>query len=190
MTAEPRPAVHALPARAESIPETLAAQWEPQHQYVGALLCQRAGTAGPLLDLVPDTAITEPRTRWTYELIRGLVADGRDPHPAAVLHRANCQPASQALRPDLPPTPRERHRLAIHLVDLYTQVLSPVAATDYARDVLDDAYRHAAHAGGQHLQHLAETCTDSAQLGAAVDTLCTDLAELAARAAACAPRQR
>jgi hypothetical protein len=66
MTAEPRPAVHALPARAESIPETLAAQWEPQHQYVGALLCQRAGTAGPLLDLVPDTAITEPRTCWTY----------------------------------------------------------------------------------------------------------------------------
>jgi hypothetical protein len=124
----------------------------------------------------------------TYELIRSLVAAGRDPHPAAVLHRAKGQPATQSLRPDQPPTAGECHRLATHLAGLYTQVLDP--ATDYARDVLDDAYRHAAHAGGQHLQHLAETCTDSARLGAAVDTLCTDLAELAARAAACAPRQR
>jgi hypothetical protein len=190
MTAEPHPALHVLPAGIDCTPETLAAHWEPQHQFVGALLCHRADTAGPLIDLVPDTAITEPLTRWTYELIRSLVADGRDPHPVAVLHRANEQPATQALRPDRPPTPRQYHRLAIHLANLYIQVLDPSAATDYARDVLDDAYRHAAHAGGQHLQHLAETRTDPDQLGAYLDTLRTDLSDLRARAAACAAQPR
>jgi hypothetical protein len=182
MTAEPRPTLRALPARTQCSAETLAAQWSPQRQLVGALLWHPAGTAAPLLDLVPDTAITEPRTRWAYELIRSLVAAGRDPHPAAVLYRAKTRPAADALRPDQPPTSGECHRLATHLVGLYTQVLDPAAAVGYARDVLDDAYRRAAHVGGQHLQYLAETRADSAELGAYVEDLRAELTELRARA--------
>jgi hypothetical protein len=177
MTAEPHPALRTVPADGDVRGETIAAQWEPQHQFVGALLWHTANAAAPLIERVPATAITDPLTRWTYEVITGL-ADGRDPQPSAALHRAKSHPASQALRPDRAPTQREFHRLATHLIDLYTRALNPGAAADHAHDVLDDAYRHAVHAFGVRLQYLTETCTDTGQLCAAVNNICGDLHEL------------
>src|SRR6202040_416857 len=77
--------------------ETVAAQWEPEYQLVGALLWHTAAQAKPILAAVPDDAIWRPMTRWIYELVRSLVDDGRDPDPVSVLNRAKHHRAAQAL---------------------------------------------------------------------------------------------
>jgi hypothetical protein len=161
-------------------------RFDAQHQYVGALLSQGADTAAQLLAVVPDDAITDPLTRWTHELIRSLVAAGRDPHPVCVLHRARTQPAVQALNPNAAPTPRELHRLTLHLVALHTNAVVPLAVFECARDVLDDAYRTAYHRGGARMQQLAEARADTRELGAELVAICTRLVELRRRATACA----
>lgn len=46
--------------------ETIAAQWEPEFQLVGALLWHTAAQAKPILAAVPDAAIWRPITRWAY----------------------------------------------------------------------------------------------------------------------------
>ena len=61
--------------------ETVLAQWEPEHQLVGALMWMTAAQAKPILDLVPDTAIWRPTSRWAYEIIRGSRRSGDDPTP-------------------------------------------------------------------------------------------------------------
>jgi hypothetical protein len=162
-----------------------ALRWDAQHQYVGALLGRRAATAERLLAIVPDDAITDPLTRWTYEVIRALVAAGRDPHPVSVLHRARAQSATQALKPDAPPTPRELHRLAMHLTNLYTNVVDPPAIFECARDVLEDAYRTAFHTAGMRMQELAENRTDTTELGVTLVAICTQLVDLRRRVTAC-----
>jgi hypothetical protein len=53
-------------------------QWDPEHQLVGALMHLPAGKAAPILNLVPDTAIRRPMTRWAVELIRTLVDEERE----------------------------------------------------------------------------------------------------------------
>lgn len=176
MTAEPELPPVSLPAL----------RWDAQRQYVGALLSHRADTAAHLLAIVPAEAITDPLTRWTYELIGGLVADGRDPHPVAVLHRAKTQPAAQALRPDAAPSPRELHRLTMHLAELYTNLVIPHVAADHACDVLDDAYRTAYHAAGARMQQLAETRANTHELGVELIAICVNLVDLRRRATACA----
>jgi hypothetical protein len=115
--------------------ETVITQWDLELQLVGALMHLPAGKAAPILNLVPDTAIRRPMTRWAVELIRSLVDEGRDPDPVTVLHRAKHQPAAQALHPDQPPTAEQHHGLAVHLASLYTHTVSPDAATSPARDV-------------------------------------------------------
>jgi hypothetical protein len=179
VTAEAQPEADRPPAQ----------RWDAQHQYVGALCGHRAATAARLLAVVPDDAITDPLTRWAYELIRGLVADGRDPHPVSVLHRARTQPAVQALKPDSAPTPRELHRLTTHLADLYTNVVVPPAIFECARDVLEDAYRNAFRTAGVRMQHLAETRTDTIELGVELVAICTRLVDLRHRATACVAAQ-
>src|SRR5262249_45177638 len=82
-------------------------------------------------------------TRWTYEIIRALVDDGRDPHPVSVLARAKHRATAWALQPERPPTPDRHHRLAVHLAELYINTITPAAAASYAREVLDEAYRRA-----------------------------------------------
>jgi hypothetical protein len=126
----------------------------------------------------------------TYELIRGLVADGRDPHPVSVLHRARAQPATQALKPDTAPRPRELHRLTTHLADLYTNVIVPPAIFECARDVLEDAYRNAFRTAGVRMQHLAETRTDTTELGVELVAICTRLVDLRHRARHASPPSR
>lgn len=183
MTAEPQPPP---PPTVAEVDESLASRWDAQHHYVGALLSHRAASATRLLAIVPDGAIGDPLTRWTHELIRSLVADGRDPHPVAVLHRAKTQPASRALHPDAAPTARELHRLTLHLTELYTSGIAPGAIVECAQDVLDDAYRTAFRAAGARMQHLAETRTDTVELGVELIAICTELVDLRRRATACA----
>ena len=114
-----------------------------------------ADQARPILELVPDTAIWQPMRQWTYEIIRALVDDGRDPNPVVVLAAARQRSWSQGQHADQPPTPYRHHRLAVYLAAAYTQVLSPSAAAgDYAREVLDEAYRRAFRDNGIRMQHL------------------------------------
>jgi replicative DNA helicase len=164
--------------------ETLAAQWEPECQLVGALLWHTATQARPILNVVPDEAIWRPMTRWAYELIRGLVDDGRDPDPVSVLNRAKHQPAAQALQPDTAPTAGQHHRLAVHLSNLYTNTISHHAAPSHARDTLDEAYRRAFREHGIRMQQLGETASDRSDLTEQFSIIRDQLADLWRRAEA------
>ena len=75
-------------------------QWAPEHQLIGALMWLTADQARPILELVPDTAIWQPLRQWTYEIIRALVDEGRDPNPVVVL--AAAAPAALEPRPNTP----------------------------------------------------------------------------------------
>jgi replicative DNA helicase len=164
--------------------ETLAAQWEPEYQLVGALLWHTGAQAKPILDAVPDEAIWRPMTRWVYELIRSLVDDGRDPDPVSVLNRAKHQPAAQALQPAASPTAGEHHRLAVHLSNLYTNTISLHNAPSHARDTLDEAYRRAFREQGIRMQQLGETAGDRAELTEQFSMMRGQLADLWRRAEA------
>jgi hypothetical protein len=59
--------------------QTVLNEWAPEHQLIGAMLWLTAEQARPILELVPDTAIWQPLRQWAYEIIRAVVADGRDP---------------------------------------------------------------------------------------------------------------
>lgn len=137
--------------------QTVLNQWEPEHQLIGALMWMSAKHAQPILDLVPDTAIWRPTTRWAYQIIRGLVDEGRDPDPVVVLATAKHQPCSEAINPAQPPTPVRHHKLAVYLAAAYTQTISAAAAASYAREVLDEAYRRAFRFHGQRMQQFAES---------------------------------
>ena len=97
--------------------QTVIDQWSPEHQFVGSLLWLSVEEARPLLDLVPDTAIWRPQTRWAYELIRHLVDTDTDPAPVSVLALARTRPARDAINPDNPPTAHRQRQLALYLFD-------------------------------------------------------------------------
>lgn len=166
--------------------ETIATQWEPESQLVGALMWLPAACVRRILELVPDTAIWRPMNRWAYELIRSLVDDARDPDPVTVLARGKTQPAADALQPDQPPTPERHKRLALHLADLYTNTVTAAAAASYARDVLDEAYRRAFREQGIRMQQLGETATDRGDLTEQFTQIRDELAELWRRCEAAA----
>ena len=126
------PAVTTDPAIEQAEPwatETVLDQWAPEHQLIGALMWLTAEQARPILELVPDTAIWQPMRQWTYEIIRALVADGRDPNPVVVLAAARQRSWSQSAGADQPPTAVRHHRLAVYLAAAYAQVLSPSETT-------------------------------------------------------------
>ena len=164
--------------------ETIATQWEPESQLVGALLWMPAARARPILELVPDPAIWRPMNRWAYELVRAIVDDGRDPDPVTVLARGKHQPAADALQPDQPPTPQRHKRLALHLAELYTHTVSPAGAASYAREVLDGAYRRAFREHGIRMQQLGETGADRGDLTEQFAAIRDELADLWRRAEA------
>jgi len=127
------------------------------HQLIGALMHLPARNAEPILALVPDTAIGRPLARWVYEVIRGLVKEGRDPDSVLMLCTAKHRPAARALHPEQRVT-AERHRaFAVYLADAYTQTVSPAAAQAYACEVLDGAYRRAFGEYGIRMQQMAES---------------------------------
>ena len=97
---------------------------------------------------------------WAYQLIRGLVSEGRNPDPVVALAAARQQPSRDALDPDAPPTPTRHHQLAVYLFSAYSQTVTPAAAPTYAREVLDDAYRRAFSTNGIRMQQLGECDAD------------------------------
>jgi replicative DNA helicase len=171
-----RPAAQRFAERGRA--ESLARQWDPEHQLIGALMHLDASRVAPILDLVPDRAIHDPMARWGYEIIGALVDAGHDPDPVAVLATGSRQPAREALNPEATPTPRQHHRLALYLADAYTSTVSPTLALSYAREVLEAAYRRSFRAHGMAMVCLADAGADHAtlsqHLGAARDEL-TDL---------------
>ena len=137
--------------------DTPTSPWQPAHQLIGALMWLPAPAARPILDMVPDDAITHPLTRWTLEVIRTVVHAGDDPTPPVVLAAAKHQPARDALRADQPPTGQQLRRIALYLYDAYSQTVCPeAAAATYAREVLDHAYRRAFATCGIRMQQLGE----------------------------------
>jgi hypothetical protein len=152
MTAEPNPRPLSLvaqtPDNAEA--ETVLRQWDPEAQLVGAVMHLRNPQAAAILQLVPDDAIWRPDNRWVYELIRHIVEGGGDPDPVVVLHTARWRPPTDAPHPGELVSATRHHQFAIHLADLYTRTVTPGVARQYAREVLEDAYRRAAglHAPG------------------------------------------
>jgi replicative DNA helicase len=142
-----------------------------------------AEQARPLLDLVPDTAIWRPRTRWAYELIRRLVDAGTDPTPVSVLAAGRHQPARDAINPDTPPTGYRHKQLALYLFDAYAQAVAPAAAiATYAREVLDQAYRRAFSAFGIRMQQLGDAELDRDELTQEFTAIRDELADLWRRA--------
>ena len=55
--------------------ETIATQWEPESQLVGALMWLPAACVRRILELVPDTAIWRPMNRWAYVMYSRTVFD-------------------------------------------------------------------------------------------------------------------
>lgn len=196
MTAALRHTLHLVPS-ADSLAETpeqadtflaesVVQQWQPEHQFIGALLYLPVDEARPLLDLVPDTAIAKPVARWAYELIRRLVDDEDKPDPVSVLAAGKRHSARNALCPDQPPTDQRLKQLALYLVDAYTQNISAALASSLARQVLDDAYRRAFGTLGQRMQQLAETDIDRGELTDQFGLIREELADLWRRGEAAA----
>jgi hypothetical protein len=80
--------VEYIDGRDEWRAQSVIKQWAPEHQLIGALMYLSADNARSILDLVPDTAVWRPTTRKAIEIIRAVVAEGRDPDPVAVLASA------------------------------------------------------------------------------------------------------
>ena len=171
------------PAEADAfLAESVVQQWQPEHQFIGALLYLTTDEARPFLDLVPDNAIAKPIARWAYELIRRLVDDGEKPDPVSVLAAGKHHSARHALRPDHPPTAKRQKDLALYLVDAYTQNISSALASSLARQVLDDAYRRAFGTLGERMQQLADSDIDRRELTTQFGLIREELADLWRRA--------
>jgi replicative DNA helicase len=156
MSARPLSVVPPEPDPRRAAIETPLPQWDCEQQLVGALLHLSATQAAPILQLVPDDTIWRPENRWAYELIGHLVADGRDPDPVLVLATARHSAPADAAHRGRPVSGRRHHQFAVHLADLYTRTITPAAVQQYAREVLDEAYRRAIAFHGQRMQELAE----------------------------------
>lgn len=158
---------------------TVIDQYSPEHQLIGSLMWLPADAARPLLDLVPDTAIWRPQTRWALELIRRVVEEGKTPTPPTVLAAGTRHAANDALNPDQPPTAEQHRRLALYLFDAYSQAIAPEAAiTSYARDVLEEAYRRAFDTCGIQMQQLASSGADREDLTTRFAAIRDELADL------------
>lgn len=162
-------------------------QYSPEHQFVGSLMWLSADAAQPLLDLVPDTAIWRPQTRWAYELIRRISDSGNDPTPPAVLAAARRHAAIDAINPDAAPTAQRQRQLALYLFDAYQQVVAPrTSAGDYAREVLEEAYRRGFTQAGIRMQQLGECGAEPQALTTQFIGIRDELADLRRRAEAAA----
>lgn len=167
--------------------ETVLAQWDPENQLIGSLMWLTAAQALPILQAVPDTAIWRPTARWAYEIIRALVDNGEDPNPVTVVAAARTQTSSQALQPTQPATAHRIKVLALYLFDAYRHAQVPdVAAGNYAREVLEQAYRRGFTQAGQRMQALGETCAEPEALTTQFITIRNELADLRRRAEAAA----
>jgi hypothetical protein len=162
-------------------------QYSPEHQFVGSLMWLSVDAAQPLLDLVPDTAIWRPQTRWAYELIRRIIDSGNDPTPPAVLAAGRRHAATDAINPDAAPSTQRQRQLALYLFDAYQQVIAPkTSAGDYAREVLEEAYRRGFTQAGIRMQQLGECGAEPQALTTQFIAIRDELADLRRRAEAAA----
>lgn len=147
--------------------------WQPEEQFIGALLHLGAPAAAELVELVPTTAIRHPIARWAYELIGTLTAATTRPEPIAILALARRQPPASehtvmaglvvtALRPSI------HADLGHFLANALTRVIDPRDARSYARELLDEEFRRAAAQWGARLQQMAQACADRQDLTAAI----------------------
>jgi replicative DNA helicase len=165
--------------------DTVLRQWDPEAQLVGALMYLSAADAALIVDWVTDKAIWVPDNRWAIKIIRHLVAQQTAPDPVAVLHTARSRGLADTGA--APVSPRRHHRFAVHLADLYTQTVSPALARQYAREVLEDAFRRAVGAYGARLAYMAENGTGRDELADYLSTMRTELADLWRRTEAARP---
>ncbi|WP_454793780.1 hypothetical protein [Mycolicibacterium lutetiense] len=163
--------------------------WEPEDQLIGALLHMYGPAAAEILTMVPTTAIQHPVARWAYELITTLVLDHRrDPDPTLVLTLARSQPpAADANTPVELTTmvirPNVLGDLGNYLANAYTHAHSVNQVREYARLVLDDAFRRTAGIWGARLQALADSYADREEITAAItDIMRGELRDLWQRA--------
>jgi hypothetical protein len=152
-----------------------------------------ADSATPILDLVPDLAIWRPITRLAIEVIRAVVAEGRDPDPVAVLASAKSPRMAGDFTgkplvtgPDESRSRIRHHQLALYLADAYTQVVDPRHARAYACEVLADAYRRAFRFHGIRMQQLAESNAARSDLAQYLVSMQDELLDLRRRAEAAA----
>jgi hypothetical protein len=169
--------------------QSVIKQWAPEHQLIGALMYLSADNARAILELVPDTAIWRPITRRAIEVIRAMVAEGRDPDPVAVLRTAGTLQSTGdftngAATNELADGDRgnRHHQLALYLADAYTQVVDPRHVRAYTSEVLADAYRRAFRFHGIRMQQLAEIDSSRGELTHYLFALHDDLADLWRRA--------
>jgi hypothetical protein len=167
--------------------QTVIDHYAPEHQLVGSLMWLSADAARPLLHLVPDTAIWRPQTRWAYELIRRVIDTGSAPTPPTVLAAGRHHAATDAINPHAAPTAHRQRQLALYLFDSYQQAIAPKAAAgDYAREVLEEAYRRGFTQAGIRMQQLGECGAEPQALTTEFIAIRDELADLRRRAEAAA----
>jgi hypothetical protein len=173
--------------------ESIIRQWAPEHQLIGALMYLSAENARSILDLVPDTAVWRPTTRTAIEIIRAVVAEGRDPDPVAVLASARSLrtagdfTSARAVNGlDGNGGGVRHHELALYLADAYTQVVDSRHVRAYACEVLADAYRRAFRFHGIRMQQLGESNASIGDLANYLFAMEDELADLRRRAEAAA----
>ncbi len=182
MTPVARP-LRAAPEPAADSAHAIADHWDPEHQYLGALLWLPAAQARPLLALVPDTALRSPVARWAHELIRRTVQAGAHPNPVLVLDAGARHPPSGRLHPDRPPDATAQGRLAVYLFNAYSRAIAPThTAATYAAQVLDRAYRQAFTDCGARMQQIATSAADRDQLTGQLIAIRDELSDLRRRA--------
>lgn len=156
---------------AEPSAESVARRWDPESQFIGALMWLSAERARPILEVVHDADIANPLNRWAVELIRALVEAGDNPNPVLVARAAMKQaPADYAApyetREWSPGSQGGRyHQLTLHLAAAYDHVVGYEAGVlSYAREILDDSYRRAIRFHGVRMQQMADTMADREDL--------------------------
>ncbi|MUL78828.1 hypothetical protein [Mycolicibacterium sp. CBMA 226] len=158
-------------------------QWDAEHQLVGALMWLTAAQARSVLELVPNSAIFRPHTRWAYELIRRTVDAGQNPSPVIVLDAGRHYSGSDALHPEQPPNSSEHRRLALYLFEVYQSAVAPTDTIDrHAAMVLDEAYRRAFTLCGIRMQQLGEAGAERTDLNGQFIAIRDELADLRRRA--------
>lgn len=83
-------------------------------------------------------------------------------------------------------TPKRHHLFALYVASAYTQTVTPVAASSYAREVLDQAYRRAFRTCGMRMQQLGECGAERELLTDQFAAIRDELADLWRRAEAAA----
>lgn len=179
---------HPTQGESDSPADALAQDCEAEHQLIGALLWLPATHARAILQLVPDTVIWRPRTRWAYQIIRTLVVDaGQDPDPVAVLAAARSQPSTITVQPGRPPTAHQLKGLSMYLFDAYQSATDPHhTAGQHALEVLDAAYRRAFRDNAIRMHQLAATDVEPELLTKLFTETRKELADLWRRAEAAA----